>query len=68
MVKNIGLVDRIMRVLTGIVVLVLYLVGQISGTAAVILGIIGAVLALTAIIGTCPIYLAFKISTYKKVS
>ncbi len=68
MIKNLGLIDRIIRVLTGLIVLVLYLAGQISGTAAIILGIIGAVLALTAFIGTCPIYLALKISTYKKLS
>jgi Inner membrane protein YgaP-like, transmembrane domain len=66
MKKNMGTVDRVIRVLLAIVVLVLYLTGNITGLAAIILGIIAAVFVVTSIIGFCPLYTPFKISTIKK--
>ena len=65
MPKNMGVIDRIVRVLLAGVVAVLYLPKHISGTLAIVLLIVGAVFLLTAIIGTCPLYLPFKISTKK---
>ncbi len=66
MKKNMGTVDRIIRVLLAVVVLILYLTGNITGLAAAILGIIALVFVLTSIIGFCPLYVPFKISTIKK--
>ena len=66
MKKNMGTVDRTIRILLAVVVLVLYLTGNITGLAAVILGIIALVFVLTSIIGFCPLYVPFKISTIKK--
>ncbi len=65
MTKNMGLVDRLIRTVLAVVVIALYAAGQISGTAAVILGIIAAVFLLTAIIGFCPAYLPLGIKTTK---
>ena len=66
MKKNIGTIDRIIRVLLAIVVVVLYATGSITGTAAIILGILAVVFVLTSLIGFCPLYLPLKISTMKK--
>ena len=66
MKKNMGTVDRTIRILLAVVVLILYLTGNITGLAAAILGIIAAVFVLTSIIGFCPLYVPFKISTIKK--
>ncbi|MDA3850892.1 MAG: DUF2892 domain-containing protein [Spirochaetaceae bacterium] len=44
----------------------LYFTGQISGTATIILGILAFIFIVTSFIGTCPLYLPFKISTLKK--
>jgi hypothetical protein len=63
MKKNMGLADRLIRTILAIVVIVLYLTNQISGTAAVILGIIAIVFLLTSAIGLCPAYLPLKLST-----
>jgi len=49
-----------------IVVAILYMNGSITGTAAIILGILAIVFILTSLIGFCPLYLPFKISTMKK--
>ena len=40
MTKNMGTIDRVIRVILAIVVLLLYLTGAITGIAAIILGII----------------------------
>jgi Na+(H+)/acetate symporter ActP len=66
MKKNMGTVDRLIRVLLAVVVLILYLTGNITGLAAVILGIIAVIFVVTSIIGFCPLYVPFKISTIKK--
>jgi len=65
MKKNIGSPDRIIRILFAVVVAILYFANVIAGATAIILGIIGLVLFVTALIGTCPIYLGLKMSTKK---
>ena len=66
MKKNMGSVDRVVRVVAALVVLALYLSGQITGTAAIILGIIAVVFVLTSAVGSCPLYLPFGLSTRGK--
>ena len=66
MKKNMGIVDRVIRVLLVVVVLILYLTGNITGLAVAILGIIALVFVVTSIIGFCPLYVPVKISTIKK--
>jgi hypothetical protein len=66
MKKNMGTIDRIIRILLAILVIVLYLTGNITGLAAIILGIIAVIFILTSIVGFCPLYLPFKISTIGK--
>jgi Na+(H+)/acetate symporter ActP len=61
-----GTIDRVIRALLAIVVIVLYLTGNISGIAAIILGILAFVFIITSLIGFCPLYLPFKISTIGK--
>jgi hypothetical protein len=66
MKKNMGTIDRIIRIILAIVVVILYMTGSISGTAAIILGILAVVFVLTSLIGFCPLYVPFKISTISK--
>ena len=66
MKKNMGTIDRIIRIVLAIVVVILYMAGSISGTAAIILGILAIVFVLTSLIGFCPLYVPFKISTISK--
>jgi len=65
MSKNEGTVDRIIRALIAIGIAVLYFTGAISGTLAIILGIVAVVLLATSVLGLCPLYAALKISTNK---
>jgi len=66
MTKNMGTADRVLRLLAGALILVLYLTHVISGGLAAVLGVIAAVLILTSFVGVCPAYLPLKISTFKK--
>ena len=66
MKKNMGTIDRTIRILLAILIAVLYATNQISGIAAVILGIFAIVFLLTSLIGFCPLYVPLKLSTFKK--
>lgn len=66
MKKNMGSLDRIIRVAIAVVVGILYFTGQISGTAAIILGILAVVFLVTSMVSTCPLYLPFGLSTVGK--
>lgn len=63
---NMGLIDRIIRIVLAITVTVLIILKVLTGIPAIILGILAGIFLLTSIIGTCPLYLPFKISTKKK--
>ena len=65
MKKNMGTVDRGVRVLAALVVGWLIFNGTISGILAIVLGIFAAVFLLTSFMGSCPAYLPFGISTRK---
>ena len=66
MKKNESNLDRILRALFALVVVVLYITGVISGTLAALLGIVAVVLLATSIAGICPLYLLLRISTRKQ--
>jgi hypothetical protein len=66
MKRNMGAIDRIIRILLAIVVIVLYFNGIITGVAAIILGIVAFIFIVTSLIGFCPLYVPLKISTIKK--
>lgn len=66
MKKNMGSIDRSIRIIAAIVLGILLFTGQITGTAAVILGILGIVFFLTSLAGICPLYIPLKLSTLKK--
>lgn len=65
MKKNMGTVDRVVRLLVVVVIAVLYYMGQLTGLAATILGIVAVAFLITGIAGWCPGYLPFGISTRK---
>jgi hypothetical protein len=65
MKKNMGIVDRLLRTLLAIVVAILYFSGQLTGTAAVVLGVFAVIFLVTSSIGFCPAYTLLGISTLK---
>jgi hypothetical protein len=66
MKKNMGTTDKAIRILVAVVIGVLYYANIISGTMAIVLGILAGVFILTSFTSFCPLYLPFGISTLKK--
>jgi hypothetical protein len=62
MIQNIGLVDRIIRLVAGIAIAIIGIEYHSW------LGLIALVPLLTAGVGICPLYLPFGISTRKKAA
>ena len=62
---NMGTIDRSIRLTIAVVIAALYFAGVISGTVALILGILAVIFVVTSLIGWCPAYLPFGISTRK---
>jgi hypothetical protein len=66
MKRNMGTIDRVIRILIALVVVVLYFTNLISGTLAIILLILSGIFILTSIVSFCPLYFPFGINTGKK--
>jgi hypothetical protein len=65
MKQNMGSLDRVLRISVALVIAVLYFTDQMSGTAAVVLGLFAMIFALTSFVGFCPLYIPLKLSTKK---
>jgi hypothetical protein len=66
MKKNMGNLDRILRVALAVLISILYFTDVITGTWAIILLVLSGVFLLTSFVGVCPLYKPFGISTRKK--
>lgn len=64
--KNMGTLDRTIRLSLAAVVAVLYFNGNLSGLAAVILGIFAIIFVITSFFSFCPLYLPFGLTTRKQ--
>jgi hypothetical protein len=65
MKKNMGNADRIIRTLIVVLIAVLYYTNVISGTLAIVLGVVAVIFLLTSLLGFCPLYTIAGISTCK---
>lgn len=68
MKKNMGIADRLIRVLVAIAIAACYFTHLIDGLTATLLLILAGVFILTSLVSFCPLYLPFGISTNKKTS
>lgn len=65
MKANMGTADRIIRLIAALVIGYLYYVELISGTLAIILGVLAVVFVLTSFVSFCPLYLPLGLTTKK---
>lgn len=68
MKKNMGSTDKFIRVLIAVVIAVLYYLGKIEGTLAIVLMAFAIIFLLTSLVSFCPLYTIFGINTCKKES
>jgi len=66
MKKNMGTIDKVIRILVAVVFVVLYFTHVVSGTLGIILLVLAGVFVLTSLVSFCPLYLPFGLSTRKK--
>ena len=64
--KNMGNIDKIIRVLVAMVIAILFFTNIIVGTLGVILLVLAGVFVLTSLISFCPLYTLVGINTRPK--
>ncbi len=57
--------DRLIRVIIGVVLLALFAFGVVSGIVGTVFVVVGAVALITGVVGFCPLYTLLKIQTKK---
>jgi hypothetical protein len=65
MKKNMGTLDRTMRILFAIIMGALYFTNTVTGAFGVILLILAVIFLLTSFVSFCPLYAVFGFSTCK---
>ncbi|NQV72256.1 DUF2892 domain-containing protein [bacterium] len=63
MKKNMGSMDRIVRVVVAIVLAALYFTNVLTGTLATVAVAVAVIFLLTSAVGTCGLYIPFGVST-----
>jgi hypothetical protein len=66
MKANMGTTDRIVRTVLALAVAALYFTGRISGTLAIVLGVIALMFLVSSFMSWCPAYAPFGFSTRKE--
>jgi hypothetical protein len=66
MKKNMGNLDKGIRILIAVIIAILSYTKVLDGTLAIVLLILAGVFVLTSIIGFCPLYLPLGINTNRK--
>lgn len=66
MKRNMGNIDKTVRIIIAIVIAALYFTNVITGTLGIVLLVLAGVFVLTSLINFCPLYAPFGLSTNKK--
>jgi hypothetical protein len=63
MKKNVGSIDRVIRIVAALVLAALYFMNVISGTLGIVLVVLAVIFAATSAVSFCPLYAMFGLST-----
>ncbi len=66
MKKNMGSMDRNIRILIAVVLAILYFTGKVTGTLAIVALVVAIVFLATSLLNFCPLYSLLGINTAKK--
>jgi hypothetical protein len=64
--KNVGMIDRVIRVILGIILLNLFLVNMVAAPWSYLVALIGLILLMTGIVGSCPLYSMLGMNTLER--
>jgi len=65
MKKNIGTIDKVVRIILALIVVILFATKVITGITGIMLLILAGVMLITSMLSFCPAYYPFRISTRK---
>ena len=68
MKKNISVADRFIRIIISFLLAGLYAAHILTGTLAIVLLVVAAILTLTAFVNFCPLYFVLGIKKWQKKS
>ena len=66
MKKNMGTIDKVIRILIAVVIAVLYFSDIVTGTPGIVLLIISGIFLVTSLTGFCPLYYLFGLRSNRK--
>ena len=64
--KNVGMIDRVIRIIFGIVLLYLFAVNMVAAPWSYLVALIGLILLVTGVVGTCLLYSMIGMNTMSK--
>jgi hypothetical protein len=66
MKNNMGTIDKVVRIIVALIIILLFVSNKIEGTTAIVLLVLSGIFILTSFISFCPLYYPFGISTKKE--
>jgi hypothetical protein len=66
MKKNMGTIDKVIRILVAVAIAILFFTKLLTGTLGIVLLVLAAISALASLISFCPLYLPLGINTGAK--
>lgn len=66
MKKNMGTVDKVIRILVALAIALLYILDVISGTLGIVLLVLAGIFVLTSLVSFCPLYVPLGLNTGRK--
>ncbi len=66
MKKNMGTIDKVIRILVAVVIAILFFTNVVTGTLGIVLLVLAFVFVITSFISFCPLYWPFGINTGAK--
>ena len=64
--KNVGKIDRVIRIVLGFILLYLFVANMVTAPWSYLVALIGLILLVTGIIGTCMLYSILGMNTLDK--
>jgi len=65
MTKNMGTIDKAIRIGVALIIVALYFMGKLPGAWAIALLVVALIFVATSFMSFCPLYLPLKINTNK---
>lgn len=63
MKKNMGTLDKVVRIVVAVVLVALYFMNVVTGTLGIVLLVAATVFVLTSLVSFCPLYTLFGLNT-----